>query len=86
MIDEHFLRPYLLTDGRSLWGVIVFAGRPGCCFIYDEGVGRKIRQDSAFFVFWVWFLSIGRGVILMDEGSFWNGNCGFRVEVVGFLG
>jgi len=76
-----FFRPYLLTDGRSLWGVIDYSGRPGCHFIYDEGVWREIRQEWAYFSFGVWFLCVGRGVFLMDGACFWSGSGGFRVEV-----
>ena len=79
-----FFRPYLLTDGRSLSGVIVFSGRPGYHFIYDECVLEEIRQDWASFVFGVWFLCVRRGSILIEGGCFWSGNGGFRVELTLF--
>ena len=63
-----FFRPYLLTDGRSLKGVIVFSGRPGYHFIYYERVLGEIRQEWACFVFGVWFLCMWRGVFLIGGG------------------
>ena len=81
-----FFRPYLLTDGRSLERLIVFSGRPGYHFIYDECVLEEIRQDWASFVFGVWFLCVRRGSILIEGGCFWSGNSGFRMEVGWFLG
>ncbi|MDD4429724.1 MAG: hypothetical protein PHG64_15225 [Paludibacter sp.] len=80
-----FFRPYLLTDGRSLEGVIVFFICISNSFIYDDGVGRKIRQDRAYFLFGVWFLSVEVGIFLMGGGSFWSGNGSFHVEVGGWM-
>ena len=40
----------------------------------------------AYFLFGVWFLSVGRGVFLIEGGSFWSGIRGFRVEFGWFWG
>ena len=47
---------------------------------------RGNRQDSAYFLFEVWYFGVGRGVFLIDGGGFSNRNGGFRVEAVLFCG
>ena len=47
---------------------------------------RGNRQDSAYFLFEVWYFGVGRGVFLIDGGGFSNRNGGFRVEAGWFWG